>query len=157
LHRQGNEELAREGFSRSQLSIEDFVDLRYRGQSYELTIPLAANLVARFHRTHEQRYGYSNPDKAVEVVNVRTTVTGRVPKPRFNRTRKVRGRPKPLEIRSIWIDRKRQNAAIYDRDALAYGHVFEGPAIVGEYSSTTLVPADFTCRVDPWLNLVLER
>jgi len=63
----------------------------------------------------------------------------------------------PVESRPVWIDRKRVKTAIYDRETLGHGHTIKGPAIIGEYSSTTLVPPEFRCRVDAYLNLVLEK
>jgi N-methylhydantoinase A len=133
----------------------DFVDVRYRGQSYELTVPLASGFIEQFHRQHERRYGYSTPDRPVELVNVRTTFLGHTAKPAFKKAPKRRSRPLPVDSRQVWIDRKRIKTAIYDRATLAHGHTIQGPAIVGEYSSTTLVPPDFRCVVDPYLNLVL--
>jgi N-methylhydantoinase A len=157
LHKLGMAELQAEGFRNNEIQAADFVDLRYRGQSYELTIPLVSNFVGQFHKVHDRRYGYSNPDSAVELVNVRTTFLGRTPKPKFGKMPKQRGRPQPLETRPVWIDRKRVKTAIYDRETLRHGHVIKGPAIIGEYSSTTLVPPEFRCMVDAYLNLVLER
>jgi N-methylhydantoinase A len=92
----------------------------------------------------------------VELVNVRTVFVGRRPKPKFEKASKQRGKAAPVNSRPAWIDGKRTKTGIYDRETLAYGHVINGPAIIGEYSSTTLVPADFRCVVDPYLNLVLE-
>ena len=156
LHRLGIAELQTEGFRKSEIQAADFVDLRYRGQSYELTIPLVSNFVEQFHKVHDRRYGYSNPDSPVELVNVRTTFFGRTPKPKFVKSPKQRRQPQPLETQSVWIDRKRVKTAIYDRETLGHGHRIKGPAIIGEYSSTTLVPPEFRCRVDAYLNLVLE-
>jgi N-methylhydantoinase A len=156
LHKQGQAELAAEGFSKSETEARDFVDLRYRGQSYELTVPFARGFVDAFHKVHERRYGYSNPEMEVELVNVRTVFVGRRPKPKFHKTPKQRGKAAPVNARSVWIDGKQTKAGVYDRETLAYGHVINGPAIIGEYSSTTLVPADFRCVVDSYLNLVLE-
>jgi N-methylhydantoinase A len=157
LHQAGFAELQSEGFAKRDIQSEDFVDLRYQGQSYELTIPLASNFVEQFHRMHERRYGYANRDRMVEVVNVRTTFLGRTAKPAFAKAAKKRGRPESVETRQVWIGRKRTKTAIYDRAALGPGHVINGPAIIGEYSSTTLVPPDFRCVVDAYLNLVLEH
>jgi N-methylhydantoinase A len=157
LHRTGFQELMSEGFVEKNIRVMDFVDLRYRGQSYELTMPHGRNLIKRFHELHERRYGYANPDKPLELVNVRTTLIGRVEKAKFKKADKVRGKPKPVEVGTIWIQGKRQKAAVYDRATLGHGHVLKGPAIIGEYSSTTLVPPDFECRVDAYLNLVLHR
>jgi N-methylhydantoinase A len=157
LHRFGAAELRAEGFKKSEIQASDFVDLRYQGQSYELTVPLATNFVEQFHKMHDRRYGYASPGRAVEVVNVRASFLGRTAKPSFAKAPKQRSRPQPVETRDVWIGRKRMKAAVYDRATLAYGHAINGPAIIGEYSSTTLVPPDFRCVVDPYLNLVLEH
>lgn len=156
LHRLGITELQAEGFRKEKVRSMDFVDLRYRGQSYELTVPLTSNFVGQFHKAHERRYGYSNPSAAVELVNVRSTFVGTNAKPAFRKAPKQRGRPEPLDMQPIWIGGRRVKAAIYDRSSLGYGHVIKGPAVIGEYSSTTLVPPGFKCAVDAHLNLVLE-
>jgi N-methylhydantoinase A len=157
LHKLGLEELQAEGFKKREIESIDFVDLRYRGQSYELTVKLEPDFLERFHKAHERRYGYANRGRPVELVNVRTTFFGRTAKPKFKKAVKQRGRPSAAVAQPVWIDGKRVKAAIYDRATLRYGHVINGPAIIGEYSSTTLVPPDFRCSVDAYLNLVLER
>ncbi len=156
LHRAGAAELQAEGFRKSEVQCVDSCDLRYRGQSYELTVPLTPKFIDDFHRMHEKRYGYANPKKDVELVTVRTTFLGRTAKPEFKRVPKLRGKPQPQEKRSVWIGGKQVKTAIFDRAVLGHGHVIDGPAIIGEYSSTTLVPPGFRCRVDGYLNLVLE-
>ena len=55
-----------------ELPAEGEADLRYRGQSFELTVPLGADLAGRFHVAHEERYGYADRERAVELVAVRT-------------------------------------------------------------------------------------
>jgi N-methylhydantoinase A len=157
LHRLGLEELQAEGFKKREIESIDFVDLRYRGQSYELTVKLEPDFLERFHKAHERRYGYANRGRPVELVNVRTTFYGRTAKPKFKKAVKQRGRPAAAAAQPVWIDGKRVKTAIYDRATLRFGHVVNGPAIIGEYSSTTLVPPDFRCSVDAYLNLVLER
>jgi N-methylhydantoinase A len=156
LHRLGNVELRGEGFKSRDIRVLDFVDLRYRGQSYELTIPFTAKFVTDFHKTHERRYGYANPDKNVEIVNARSTFLGRVEKPKLRTSPRTRRKPDLLQYSPVWIGGKKVRTAIYDRDVLANGQEIKGPAIIGEYSSTTLVPPGFVCRVDSFLNLVIE-
>jgi N-methylhydantoinase A len=157
LHRAGQEELQAEGFKKPEIQSMDFVDLRYRGQSYELTLRLEPNFTERFHRAHERRYGYANRGRPIELVNVRSTFIGRTKKPEFKKTPKQRGRLVPMDRQAVWIDHKQMRTSIYDRSTLGHGHVIKGPAIIGEYSSTTLVPPDFRCEVDGYLNLVLEN
>jgi N-methylhydantoinase A len=156
LHKRGQAEMQAEGFKRSQIEAQDFVDLRYRGQSYELTVPLNSRLVDFFHKAHERRYGYSTPGRDVELVNVRTVFIGRTSKPDFKKVPKQRGKPEPVSTRLVWLGGKQVKTRIYDREKLGHGQVVAGPAIIGEYSSTTLVPLDSRCVVDPYLNLVIE-
>jgi len=156
LQKNGMEDLQAEGFRKNQIQSLNSVDLRYRGQSYELTVPLAADFIERFHKAHERRYGYANRGRVVELVNARTTFFGRTVKPKFGKAPKLRGRPVQVDKQHVWIDGRSKSAAVYDRATLSHGHTIKGPAIIGEYSSTTLVPPDFQCSVDAYLNLVLE-
>src|SRR5262249_30759685 len=145
-----------EGFAHRNIRHDDYVDLRYKGQSYELTVPFTSNFVSQFYKLHERRYGYGDSSKPVELVNVRSTFTGRASKPRFHKQPATRSTAKPVEVQSVWLDGKRRRTAIYDRALLRHGHRIEGPAVIGEYSSTTLIPPGFVCTVDAYLNLVIE-
>ncbi len=156
LHRTGIADLRSEGFRPGQIRHLDFVDTRYRGQSYELTVPFSRDFIAEFHRMHGRRYGYSNPDKDVEVVNVRTTFLGATAKPEFPKRPSRNKRPEPVAACRAWFDRKAVKTAVYDRELLASGVKLAGPAIIGEYSSTTVVPPGFRCTVDGYSNLVVE-
>jgi len=157
LHQMGQKELQAEGFKKREIQSMDFVDLRYRGQSYELTLRLEPDFTQRFHEAHERRYGYANRGRPMELVNVRSSFVGRVEKPQFKKSPKHRGKPVAVDKQPVWIDHKRMRTSIYDRSMLGPSHVIKGPAIIGEYSSTTLVPPDFRCVVDGYLNLVLEN
>ena len=157
LHRVGIAELRAEGFKRGDITIVDALDVRYRGQSYELTIPLSKEWRAGFHQMHERRYGYANPDSPVEVVSARTTLFGRTDKPAIQKAKRKARKVKPVEVRRVWFGDGWAKTGVYDRGFLRYGHVVPGPAIVGEYSSTTLVPPDYRCEVDRFGNLVLTR
>jgi N-methylhydantoinase A len=156
LHQQGRTDLRAEGFKLSEVSHLDFVDARYRGQSYELTVPFEAEFEERFHEMHERRYGYANRGRAVEIVNVRTTFLGKTRKPSFLKRPVRRKTPEPVEFTRAWFESSPARTAVYDRALLAPGCAFTGPAIVGEYSSTTVVPPGIRCTVDAYSNLVLE-
>jgi N-methylhydantoinase A len=156
LHRQGMADLRNEGVRRSDIWAADFLDVRYAGQSYELTVPYQPEWESDFHRRHAQRYGHSSPSSPVEIVSARSAIVGKTTRPRFARARtKRRSRPRPVASERLWIQGRWTPAAIYDRSTLGYGHVLDGPAVVGEYSSTTLVPPGFRCEVDTWGNLIL--
>jgi N-methylhydantoinase A len=135
------------------------IDMRYRGQGYELTIADCEDAVEAFHDAHEQRYGYADRARALEVVTLRlralVRTSANVPAP-FD----VVAAPdavEPVASAEVVFDGRAGSSAIYDRDGLEPGCRFAGPAIVVEYSSTTVVPPEWTARVDAYGNLVLER
>jgi len=160
LERRGAREMAREGFT--QFRIERALDLRYIGQAYELTVPAAGDFLGNFRRVHQRRYGYADPACPVEVVNVRARFVATTPRPAGATLRTVRYRatPKPPTGRTrhmAFFGGRALRTAIYDRERLAAGNRFPGPAIVSEYSATTLVPPGWRARVDAYGNLVLTR
>src|SRR5688572_19507778 len=157
LHRIGRRDLKAEGFEGKSVRVVDSVDLRYRGQSYELSVPFTRGFVSRFHKLHERRYGHSDATRSVELVNVRSAFFGKAPKIRLPRMPRTRAKARPLEVINTWFTGKSYKTSVYDRSTLRHGHRIKGPAIVGEYSSTTLVPPDYVCDVDAWGNLVLTR
>jgi N-methylhydantoinase A len=154
LHQTGKRDMKKEGFEA--VKRINAVDLRYQGQSYELTLPLTRNFVAKFHQLHEKRYGYADASRPVELVSVRASFIGRTPKVRVRKQKKATGSARPLETSRAWFKGKAHQTAIYDRESLRHGHVVRGPAIIGEYSATTLVPPGFVCAVDAYGNLVLK-
>jgi N-methylhydantoinase A len=159
LERQGAAAMRAEGFAASDVRRERLLDLRYRGQGFELTVAAAGDYLAAFHRAHERRYGYADPARPVEIVNVRLRVTGRTPKPELPRRRLGPASPRAAragERTAIFAGRRRPTA-IFARERLRAGMRFTGPAIVAEYSATTVVPPGWRCRVDAIENLVLRR
>jgi N-methylhydantoinase A len=158
LEKKGRVALRAEGFHNSLIAIDRMLDLRYSGQAYEITVTAAGDFLSAFHRAHERRYGYSDPKRSVEIVNIRTRAIGRTPKPELDR-------PKPggasaahaiVENRSLFFEGKPHNAPVYDRDKLQPRNTFTGPAVVTEYSATTVVPPRWRAKVDAWANLILE-
>lgn len=159
LEREGIHILLREGFGRDRIHVERWLDMRYVGQAYELSVPAANNFVAAFHRAHEQRYGYADPARPVEIVNVRCRVTARTPRPelpRIGRAANPHRLPAGEKIRCHFNGPARA-ASWIQREELRAGHVFSGPAVVSEYSATTLVPPGWTARVDAFAQIFLAR
>jgi N-methylhydantoinase A len=158
LERASRADLQREGFSADHARVERRLDLRYAGQSYELSVPSRRNFRELFHRQHEKAYGYVHPGSPLEIVNLRLRLTIRTPKPQL-RARRT-GNPDPARARvktkPVWFGGRFHSTPLYDRERLGVGKRLAGPAVVVEYSSTTVVPPDFTCYVDEYLNLTLS-
>lgn len=159
LERQGNAAMRAEGFAPAQVARERLLDLRYRGQGFELTVAAAGDFLAAFHRAHERRYGYADPARPVEIVNVRLRLAGRTPKPELPRRRLGPASPRAARIgeRDAVFSGRRRRVSIFARERLRAGMRLAGPAIVPEYSATTVVPPGWRCRVDALENLVLTR
>jgi len=168
LEANGCETLAREGVGTERIRFLRQLEMRYAGQSYELTIPLSngridaaalAATAAAFNRAHEQTYGFSAPGEPVEIVNVRLTAIGLIAKPRLREApgsgNGARGALK--ETRPVWFTEAGGfvSCPILDRYQLGAGTTISGPAVIEEKDSTTVVHPGFLARVDRFGNLVV--
>ena len=133
--------------------IERTADLRYRGQSYELNVPWNnGDPATLFHREHEKIYGYANPDRDVEIVTIRVRARTTVEKPKLVRSGAAKkGKP---EQRRVWTDGGWKKIHSWKREQLS-DRTKQGPALVLDYGSTTLVPPKWNFRVDRAGNLLL--
>lgn len=143
------------------------LDLRYHGQSYELTVPLDLPLddaalrqaVDAFHQTHEQRYGYRMAAERVQAVTLRVRGSGPGARPELPRA--APGSPDAsaarLSEQPVWFDPTGPTATpCYDRTRLHAGHRFDGPAIIFQFDATTVVLPGWEARVDELGNLWLS-
>jgi len=144
------------------------LDMRYRGQSYELTVPLTtpisqetlAEAVAAFHALHQQRYGYAMSSAPVEVVTLRLRGSGPGARPEMQRHPLGLSDPTAARLgdKSIWFQADAPTPTVaYDRARLRPGNRFSGPAVVYQFDTTTIVPPDWSVRVDGWGNLWVEK
>jgi N-methylhydantoinase A len=158
LERIGAEELALEGLAGDQVEFVRQIDMRYVGQSYELTIPAGDDLVERFHAEHDRTYGFAAPAEPVELVRPFLTSVGRIAKPPL-RVLEPGGDATPKERRRVYFAEAGDyvDCPIYDRYALAGGATFPGPAVVEEFDSTTVVHPGFAVTVDENGNLIIEK
>ncbi len=158
LVREGHAQMRAEGFAPGSVRIDRTLDMRYTGQSYELTVPFAGDYVAAFHRAHEQRYGYSDRSRSCEVVNIRVRFAGSVPKPALPKLSVGSSNPEGAVVdkSNVLFSARKYLTKIYDRGKLQAGNRVSGPAIVTEYSATTAIPPPWTGHVDSYGNLILE-
>ena len=158
LEQAGAAELAAEGLVDDAVEFVRALDLRYVGQSYELTIAAGDRLLERFHAEHDRAYGFAAPAEPVECVSLRLTSIGRIAKP-APRFLEPAGTPRAKERRQVFFAEAGGyvDCPIFDRYALAAGARIEGPAIVEEFDSTTVLHPGFRLLADGTANLVIER
>jgi N-methylhydantoinase A len=141
----------------ARLSLARLADLRYQGQSFELTVEAddLEELSARFHAEHERRYGYRMEDEVVELVNLRLVATVPRDKPDLSEAAPRRG-GSPSRRRARLDDGWRE-VDVYQRAALGVGSELQGPAVVELAESTLLVRPGWRASVDEIGTLTLER
>jgi N-methylhydantoinase A len=159
LEARGRETMREEGVAPQSIEISRFVDMGYVGQSFELVVPWSDHCSDEFHRRHESRYGYADSTRATQIVNVRIQVVG--PAGVAHRPLRVAdgngGGDAHVDTVPMWGERGWLQTPVYDRQRLQPGQHLPGPALITEYSATTVVPDDFTARIDDYFNLVLHR
>jgi N-methylhydantoinase A len=161
LEEQGRAEFAGEDVSGDKVQAQRSLDIRYLNQSYELNLRCdsvsTAEAIQEFHRLHRQLYGFSHPDKPVEIVNLRLRLTAPAEQwaPRQRELRHGDARAAPYAGRGIVFDGRRVTAGVYRRDALTPGDTIAGPALITEYTSATLLPPGCQASVDGFANLIL--
>ena len=159
--------LDRENVAKEKQSVDYSVDMRYYRQGYE--IPVVVTLEAlekggvdllneRFNEIHEQFYGYRMPAEC-EIVNLRAVGIGKMPQPRTHEADEVASADASaavVEEHKVYFEGNWLPTKIYDRAKLLTGNKVEGPAIIAEYDSTTVVLADFVAEVDRHMNILIN-
>lgn len=139
-------------------------DMRYRGQSFEIEVPIDAASVrgrdvaaigAAFHREHERLYGHSDAAAGIQVVALRLVIASATPKPELEQIAASDAAPVPLRQIDVWIDDATRRIPLYRRADLCAGQTFDGPAVISQDDATTCVLPGFTVNVDVYGNLVL--
>lgn len=145
-------------------------DIRYRGQGYELNLPYARGLIAAFRREHERRYGYSDPAREMELVTLRLRASMKYSQAKIGNTHWTAAAPggshrtglpgesgsHSRQRSSLFFEGKQVNTAIYARDSLPAMKRYLGPAVITEYSATTVVPPGKRVWLDRTGNLVIQ-
>ena len=160
----GLADLMQEKFARERLSTLRSAGMRYRGQSYEVSVTVAAlrtaadlsGLSKRFHEAHRRRYGHMAESEAIEIVNFQVTAVGQIPKPQFSKREIPDGAPpaEPQEMRTAYFNpAEASRIPVFRRSALAPGTVIDGPAVIEEKTSTAVLYPGQRAAIDGYLNI----
>ena len=137
------------------------LDLRYEGQSFELTVPWVKGelhgSIEAFHRSHDRRYSYALPQHPVQVVSVRLDAVVKTEPPRLVPIATGRSAPQPVATVNAFFDSTPVESPVYDRSSLGSGHRLDGPAIVTQDDCTTLVAPGWRALIDDAGALVMSR
>lgn len=152
-------------------------DVRYLGQSFELTVPVPSPLMDSagvpdvldaFHRFYKDVYGYADTDAEAEVINIRVQIVGETTKPRVEVARgpgahgaatgsNPRPVPTPARWRTVSLHEPAWHVPIYERASLQPSMAFPGPCIIEQYDTTIFVTPEFAVEIDPFANIIVRR
>jgi len=159
--------LKKEGVSTNDVVIIRSVDMRYVGQAYEINIPfkfdkisseVSEMLIQTFNESYQNFYGHSTPKESTEIINFRVMAIGKVRKPPIEKISlgksetAVKGTGEVYFKEVGWV-----SCPFYDREGLSRENKIRGPAIIEEYTSTTVIPPDVEATIDEYLNIVIRR
>ena len=163
-------ELEQEGLPADRMTARRFLDVRYVGQSFELTVDFPTSRASRsseglaraisdsFYRAHLQRFGYADRAEPVEIVNLRLKLDLAVDKPDLQMESVQESNSDGARISTVGVvfQGGELDTPLYQRDLLVPGSLIEGPALVVQLDTTTVVPPGWRGEVDAYGNLLLQ-
>jgi N-methylhydantoinase A/oxoprolinase/acetone carboxylase beta subunit len=153
-------DLAAEHFHAEDILLEPSLDMRYKGQAYEIAIPFAPDFPEAFHRAHAKLYGYANPARATEIVQLRVKAIGRTEKPALaplHAPTEPIPAPLPSATRPTIFAKRALSTPVFHRDQLSAGMHGDGPAIIISGQSTNIISPAFEWRIDAAGTLIATR
>ena len=166
LHQKSLQDMKKEGFEQEEIQISPFLDLRYLGQSYEITLPYRSNkadsfaFIPAFHKAHQRLYSYHHSERPVEIVNVRLKSIGVVKKIKLKKQQLQKETPSKqalLQKQALYYRGKKHLASVYLRERLEPGNKISGPALIADQESTAFLPPLYKLKVDELLNLIMGK
>ena len=153
--------LVKEGVADADMVLQRSIDMMYQGQWRSLQVPVASpftsvpDAVNAFHADHDREYAFRRDDTPVELFRLNLAAIGTVPKAELMRHAANGAKAEAEESRMVDFDEVEGavETPIYSHDGLPAGVTIEGPAIVEQLDSTTVIPPGVRAEVDEWLNI----
>jgi N-methylhydantoinase A len=158
LFQNGEQDLLKEGINLKDIHLFPALDMRYRGQSYEISIPFQGDFLTAFHQAHEKTYGFQRLEAEIEIVNLRLRATGSVPSPNLlpQPMRNSNANGAFIDSRTVTFPTGDFEIPFYRAEKLQPGNQFSGPAVVVRNDTTILLGKGDSGSVDPYLNLRID-
>jgi len=161
MESEARERLETEGVAAKDMLLQRAIDMMYEGQWRSLSVPVGApfnsvdEAIEAFHRDHEREYAFRRDDAGVDLFRLNLTAIGVTQKAELQRHKKTGGTPSASTTRPVAFDELDApvDTPIYQHGDLAAGCTFNGPAIVEQLDSTTVIPPGVRVEVDEWLNI----
>jgi N-methylhydantoinase A len=136
------------------------IDVRYRGQGYELNLPFSRTLLSDFEKEHKRRYGYTHSNRETELVTLRLRAVLSSQSVQVGTAAPCSPDPAKLGVpqpdAQVEFNGRKLTTKIYDREHLQLRRTYRGPAIITEYSATTVIPPGRLFHIDNASNLIIR-
>jgi N-methylhydantoinase A len=155
MAKRGFAEVAHEGVTSDRITLERALDVRYLGQSYELTVPFTRDFQDSFRQSHLREYGYSRPEAPIQVVNLRLRAAGHIDPPQLQSLPYTGEDPAAsfMEIRQVVYPSGAIPARFFQGESLLPGNLILGPAVIVRPDTTILLRQGDRAKVDGYLNI----
>ena len=161
MENEAHERLEAEGVAAKDMLLQRAIDMMYEGQWRSLTVSVGApfnsvdEAIEAFHRDHEREYAFRRDDAGVDLFRLNLTAIGVTQKAELQKHKKTGGTPSASATRPVAFDELDApvDTPIYQHEDLGAGSTFNGPAIVEQLDSTTVIPPGVRVEVDEWLNI----
>ncbi len=156
--KRGQSEVEQQGISPDQILIETYLDMRYHGQSYELSVSFSPHFLEDYHTIHQNTYGYALKTAPVEIVNIRVRATGIIHPPQMKSYPYQDIDPSQAKLGNfkVILAGTQQSIPFYRLEQLMPGIQLDGPAILVRSDTTILIEENDYLQMDPFLNLVIH-
>lgn len=157
LIEKGTGDLLAQGFEATECRFDSSLDVRYRGQSFDLNIPYGKDFISDFHQTYDLLYGYSHPNADIEIVNIRLKATGLTSVPEMPSFDAGDGDIERalLGYRQVVVDQEKIEVPMFTGEKLIPGDQIHGPAILVRQDTTIYLPPESLAQTDSYLNQLI--
>ena len=160
LESEARARLRHEGVSGDNAVLQRLVSMRYAGQWRSLVVPMGSDdnalnaAIEAFHREHEREFAFRNDQTPVEIYQLQLKAIGKTPKPNFEAAElQPEAHTEPIETRPVYFEGQWHDTPVYQRERTPAGATIQGPAIINQLDSTTVVPPQCRAEIDEWLNI----
>ena len=160
LESEARARLRHEGVSGDNAVLQRLVSMRYAGQWRSLVVPMGSDdnalnaAIEAFHREHEREFAFRNDQTPVEIYQLQLKAIGKTPKPNFEAAElQPEAHTEPIETRRVYFEGQWHDTPVYQRERTPAGATIQGPAIINQLDSTTVVPPQCRAEIDEWLNI----
>lgn len=157
LAKEALEILRKEGFTEEQITLEKYLEIRYKGQSYELSIPYKRDFINIFHKKHQHLYSYQLKDKDCEIVNIRLIAIGKILREKIKYIKENPVKTSSSFKKDIFYNDSFLTFHFVKRNSLKKNQIIKRPSIITSSYSTLIIDPSFEAKVDNSFNILLEK